>query len=62
MSTIPAPKYDASCSLCHRADFRKCPCPWGDPFDAWPGALLDKLRRECPLSQEGQEWEDSRKR
>lgn len=32
-----------SCSLCG-GKYRRCPCPWGKPFDQWTGVPLNTLK------------------
>lgn len=33
------------CSVCAGPDFRRCSCPWGKTFDAWPVYLRSKVQQ-----------------
>lgn len=34
-----------TCACCGASDFRRCACPWGKPFSAWPAHLLASIKR-----------------
>lgn len=35
---------NTTCSLCGSPNFRRCACPWSQPFENWARGFMDKLK------------------